>query len=319
MQAKQSGVATLVSCPEIICIEVQGADAITFLQSQLTQDVQLLSQGRAALSGYCSPKGRLLATMILLPGPTAEDVRILIRADLAESFLKRIRMFVMRSKATFTVRDDLSILGLNWSADAVQADWPSLPDTVWQTITTEHGQITRAPSKNTDEARAWLVRPTDKPMAFEGQLEPADNQDWQAQDILAGLPWIAESTRDLFIPQSLNMDLIDGVSFSKGCYPGQEVVARAHYRTQVRRRMHAGQTLESNIELAPAADIVEKDASDRPVGRVIQTAQINQGAHAVVLFEAPLDKLDPEKLAVMNEDGAQAIELVALPYSTAAE
>src|SRR5690606_20468615 len=130
---------------------------------------------------------------------------------------------------------------------------------------------------------------------------------WHAADLAAGLPWIGAQTQDLFIPQTVNLDLIEGVSFSKGCYPGQEVVARSHYRGTVKRRMALG-TLSAAVPAAePGADIYDARQAGEPCGRIVDAAE------RTVLFEAPLDAVEGGDLRLGAPDGP-AIAPRALPY-----
>jgi hypothetical protein len=147
---------------------------------------------------------------------------------------------------------------------------------------------------------------------------------WHGQDISAGLPWIEAAIQDLLIPQTLNLDLIEGVSFTKGCYPGQEIVARSHYRGTVKLRMHLGTIEQSQaLSLKPGADIFDAQGSEQACGRVINIAQpvnpaiddTNNASTAYVLFETTFDALEHNALHLGARDGAP-ITLLSLPYTT---
>ncbi|AWB33237.1 CAF17-like 4Fe-4S cluster assembly/insertion protein YgfZ [Orrella marina] len=316
------GAIDLYPCNELACLEITGQDSVSFLQSQLTQDVQLLSQGRAALTGYCSAQGRLLASMVLVPTDNPQTMLALVRQDLLEGLVKRLRMFVLRSKVVLQVRDDLRVWGL--VADA-QSEF-ECPQAIWGVSSVSVGLLVRAPSSGTHQTRCWLISsvastvgaddqtdsdPRSAAPAIAGSVLHQDAASWNVQDILAGLPWIAEATKDLFIPQTVNLDLIDGVSFSKGCYPGQEVVARAHYRAKVKRRMHVAR-VSGTAEILPASDVFVGANPDDPVGRVIQVAREEDMTY--ILFDAPFKVLSEGGL-VAGEAAGPVIELQALPYS----
>jgi len=161
----------------------------------------------------------------------------------------------------------------------------------------------------------WITAPGSRPQALRGwwlgeapaAADSADAATWDAADIAAGLPWIEAATQDLFIPQTLNLDLIGGVSFTKGCYPGQEVVARSHYRGTVKRRMAGGVVGPVAPRIAPASDVYQHGQPDQPCGRLINAARANGVTR--VLFEAPLDAVAAGGLHVGGVDGPEITQL----------
>jgi len=291
-------------------ISARGADAASFLHSQLTQDIQTLPDDTARLAGYCTAKGRLLATMVVWREPDdgdAPQLRMLVRADLAEALVKRLAMFVLRAKVKLAV-EPITVYGATATQSEVPADILPPP---WQCLRTPSGLWIGAPSANSQHLRGWCLG------AVAGA--DADAAAWDAADIAAGLPWIATATQDRFIPQTLNLDLIGGVSFTKGCYPGQEVVARSHYRGTLKRRMAAGYctaAVEHAEWLSADADLFDAHHPDQPWGRIVNVA-IAQNT-AWLLFEAQLNNLDEADLRLGHPQGA-AIALHPLPYALAVE
>jgi len=242
-------------------------------------------------------------------------------ADVMESFLKRLRMFVLRSKVTFEAPEQPKVFGLVVS----RADLPALnalcgaelSDTPWQAVATSLGQFINMPSADADVVRYQLLANDGEIAALSKALgenwQPNDEvATWQLQDMRAGIGWIQTATQDLFIAQTLNLDLLDGVSFTKGCYPGQEVVARAHYRGTVKRRMHLAKIDSSHPELTPGMDIFEASEPDNPVGRLIDVVTV--AGNTWVLFEAPFKTLNGEPLRA-GSAGGPALQLQSLPYS----
>jgi tRNA-modifying protein YgfZ len=201
-------------------LSVTGADARAFLHAQLTNDIQHLSAERAALAGWCSAKGRLLATFLVIPSanPEAEGFLLQVARDLAAPVARRLAMFVLRAKVKVTDASDAwAQFGL-WDADLEQ------PEVAWSgdraTVRVgERRYVEFLPKENVSEAAN------------------ADEAQWTLQEIRAGRPLITAATQDQFVPQMVNFEQIGGVDFKKGCYPGQEIVARAQYRGQVKRRM----------------------------------------------------------------------------------
>lgn len=303
----------LYPCNELACLQVSGQDAITFLQSQLTQDVQLLSKQRAALAGYCTAQGRLLATMILAAGADSQQVIVVTSADLVEGLLKRLRMFVMRSKVVLEVRGDLQVYGMTIADNAHTSDARSvdLPAEVWGAVRQESLQIIRAPSLGGPVSRYWVISPREKGNPIDTAALHDNAQPWQVQEILTGTAWIQDLTKDLFIPQTINLDLIEGVSFTKGCYPGQEVVARTHYRAKTKRRMHAAKVTPLDENIKPGMDVFATDNAQDPCGRVIQVAHDADSTY--LLFEAPTAQVQQSGLRVGDGEGS-VLEIIALPY-----
>ncbi|WP_019939196.1 folate-binding protein YgfZ [Bordetella sp. FB-8] len=299
-------------------VSAAGEDAMAFLHGQLTQDVTGLPIDRASLAGYCTAKGRLLATLVMWRAPlepTETDARwhALVRADLAQALVKRLSMFVLRAKAKLSLSTTLNAFGVQASSEqsaALQAAaGGALPDQDWQRTDLPTGTWIAAPGSA--GPRWWWI-------ASQAQLEASqdlarllgrgDEQAWRALDLAAGLPWIAGSTQDLFIPQTVNLELAGGVSFTKGCYPGQEVVARSHYRGTVKRRMAYGHLDEPGIAAQPGADVYDARDAHEPSGRVVDAAG------AALLFETTLASLPEGDLRLGSADGPR-IRVLPLPYA----
>jgi hypothetical protein len=218
-------------------IRARGEDAAAFLQGQLTNDTRLLGPERAQLTATCSPKGRMLAT--LLAFVRDGDLYLQLPAERLEGVLKRLRLFVLRAKVTLgDASDELARLGLagDFAADVVGGALPPQPFGVAQ----RHGlTLVRLPG---DPLRVEAIGPVDEVTALWREAEAAGaavaGADWWALlDIRAGVPTVLDATVEAFVPQMANLQLVDGVSFTKGCYTGQEVVARMQYLGKLKRRM----------------------------------------------------------------------------------
>ena len=193
-------------------LSVTGTDARAFLHAQLTNDIERLDAARAALAGWCSAKGRLLATFLVIPAP--QGFLLQLARDLAPAVAKRLSMFVLRSKVKIADESD------GWTQDGIwDADF-SQPDVAWK-----DGVAT----VRVGERRYIQLGSKEQPNATE--------EDWIVREIRAGRPFISSATQDKFVPQMVNLEKLGGVDFQKGCYPGQEIVARAQYRGEVKRRM----------------------------------------------------------------------------------
>ena len=195
-------------------LAVTGADARAFLHAQLTNDIENLPADRAALAGWCTAKGRLLATMLVIP--SADGFLLQLARDIAPAVAKRLSMFVLRSKVKITDESaNLAQTGV-WTGDWTQAE------VAWE------GPIVRV---RVGEGRYLVIGPGSSGPCGKGE------DAWTLAEIRAGRPLISAATQDQFVPQMVNFETLGGIDFQKGCYPGQEIVARSQYRGEVKRRM----------------------------------------------------------------------------------
>ncbi|CAB3708213.1 folate-binding protein YgfZ [Achromobacter sp. SIMBA_011] len=320
--ARAEGCAQLAPLDDFAVFSASGADALTFLHGQLTQDVTGLPADAARLAGYCTAKGRLLATLVMwrgaAPAEDAPQLYALVRQDLAAALIKRLSMFVLRAKVKLAPAA-LHVAGVQ--ADpaqlpALEAAAGALPRTPWQRAELPSGTWIAAPSAGA-VARWWWIA-SDEQLAAAAPLAAVLGQvpaaQWHAADLAAGIPWITTATQDVFIPQTVNLDLIQGVSFTKGCYPGQEVVARSHYRGTVKRRMAFGTIADAGVADAGLAgqDVFDATQPGEPTGRIVDAARGDAGVS--VLFETTLAALPEGDLRLGAADGPR-IAAAPLPYS----
>lgn len=321
--ARAEGCAQIAPLDDFLVFAASGADALAFLHGQLTQDVTGLPQDAARLAGYCTAKGRLLATLVMWRGAAngsddAPQLYGMVRQDLAQALLKRLSMFVLRAKAKLAATP-LHVAGVSASAPeaaTLEAAAGPLPRAPWQRADLPSGTWIAAPSADARLRWWWIAsdEQLDQAAALAGALGLAPAAQWHAADLAAGIPWITAATQDVFIPQTVNLDLIQGVSFTKGCYPGQEVVARSHYRGTVKRRMAFGTITDAAIQ-APAlagVDVYDATQPGEPTGRVVDAAG-EQGVVSV-LFETTLAALPEGDLRLGAADGPR-ISAAPLPYS----
>jgi tRNA-modifying protein YgfZ len=196
-------------------LRVSGEQAREFLHAQLTNDIEGLPPGRAALAGWCSAKGRLLASFLVIP--VREGFLLQLARDLVPTVAKRLSMFVLRSKVRIADASALAQLGA----------WGEVPG-----ASRELFAVTEQPDVTVVAVAAgrYLVIGN-----MAGHEVPESR--WTLDEIRAGRPLITSGTQDLFVPQMVNYDTLGAVNFKKGCYPGQEIVARAQYRGEVKRRL----------------------------------------------------------------------------------
>jgi tRNA-modifying protein YgfZ len=206
--------------PFLGVLRVGGADAARFLQGQLTNDVQLLGDGRTELAGYCTPQGRVIAVLRLRK--VDDMIYALLPADLLERVCTLLRRFVLRSKVDLQIAADLQV---GWIATVA-----SLPCTASAQVVA----FDYAPGRRVIAAPADAWHLITGPASAGDQ--PHSGDEWLAADIREGRPQVSAATSEAFIPQMLNLDLLDGISFSKGCYTGQEIVARTQNLGRIKRR-----------------------------------------------------------------------------------
>ena len=295
-------------------IRAVGADAATFLHGQLTNDIQHLPLGQARQAGYCSAKGRLLASFIVWRESEQELLLVCDRSVLA-SALKRLSMFVLRAKCKLSDASDDRPLWGHWgrldSTDA--APWSALAP--WSVNSgsdaSAHASVVRLTDVDHHWRVMWLGR---DPSAATAHQSNAELMEWQRLQISSGLPMIEERTVEQFVPQMINYELIDGVNFQKGCYPGQEVVARSQYRSTAKRRMFLFQTSGS---ATAGTDVFHSADAEQPAGLVVNAVKQADGK-TLLLAEVKLTALTQGTLHLSSSAG-ETLEQLALPYSVPIE
>lgn len=306
----------VIPLPDLGLLVASGADAASFLHGQFTNDVEQLGADQARWYGYCTPQGRMLG--LLLGWRDADQIVLCTSRTLSAGLRKRLAMYVMRAKARIEDRsNEVVILGLagNRVPTALAGLGLSAPAPM---VAASDGKLTvvgMAPAALASECPRWLLC---APVARAGEiwqalvagLAPASSEQWRRLDILAATPRIVSATANRYLPQTLNLDLVGGVNFQKGCYPGQEVVARTHYRGTAKRRMYRGHVAGDEPE--PLADIVADGAAE-PVGTVIMAAP-RPGGGADLLFEAQTSAVSQslEPGAARLRVGGQEISVVLL-------
>ncbi|MGA0584737.1 MAG: YgfZ/GcvT domain-containing protein, partial [Castellaniella sp.] len=252
--------------PGCALVRIQGPDAPSFLHGQLTHGVTALDDDQAAPAAYCTPQGRLLANGVVWR--TGDGTLVwMVSRDVADSLVKRLRMFVLRARVTIGLDDAPRVWGV-WGAGAVPDALHESP--AWTRASIGDADWIVAPMSRGERPAAWRVAD-----AAPAAADTVEDDAWTALRLSGGWPWIRAASQDLFLPASLDMDLNGTIDFAKGCYPGQEVIARSHYRGTVKRRMAYGTVScpPDALALLPASDLYAAgDAAGRPAGRVIESA-----------------------------------------------
>lgn len=261
-------------------LELSGADALTFLQGQVTNDVKQLSTAKQAhLTAYCNPKGRILALFLALQHN--ENFILQLNYALLEPILKRLKMYVMRSKVEIkNITENFNIFGIDGpEASTVLASSLAkisrefeLPKNTYEFVTVEGAVILKLPSidgHSRFEIMAETTLATEIKNALKAHCQVVEKNYWDWLEINAGIPDVLPETQEQFVPQMLNLDLLNGINFKKGCYTGQEIVARTHYLGSVKRRTYLVEI--ASKEMPKAGDKVV-DASQSEVGQIVRVA-----------------------------------------------
>ena len=275
------GTARIAKLDEYGLLHAAGDDARAFLHAQLSNDIEHLAPDKARYAGWCSAKGRLLATFLVVPCP--DGFLLQLSRDLVPVVAKRLSMFILRSKVKL--------------ADAT-GEW--LQYGLWAPL--PGGALSVRQTKD----RIEVGIDADRTLLITKTPQSADTAagDWALAEVRAGRPLIVQKTQDQFVPQMVNLELAGGVDFGKGCYPGQEVVARAQYRGAVKRRMYRlrGATLQ------PGQDLYSDDAPGQASGTVVNAAGDESLA---VLQISSVETGSP----IRAEPKAAALEILPLPYA----
>ena len=262
---------TLISLPHLSVLEVTGQDAQPFLQSQVPSDVRQLNAERAQISGWCTAKGRLLTTFVLW---TIDDgYRLVLASDVAEAIAKRLKMFVLRLKVQITRPDNLRVAGLlNPPANVDGLDLPAEP---WRVCRNAALTAIRL------DAQRILLAGDDAALAAAAGHSARGNADaWARTDIEQGFPLVTQATSEHYVPQMVNLDKLGGVSFKKGCYPGQEIVARTHYLGKIKRHLYRVQATQA---LTAGAEVRSAVLNGQACGSLLSTAPAESGTDWLAL------------------------------------
>ncbi len=286
-------------------IRAQGDEATKFLHSQLTQDFALLGMEKARLTAFLSAKGRMQASFIGFKR-SPDEVLLVCSRDLLAPTLKRLSMFVMRAKAKLSdASEEFALFGV--AGDTLAAlNGSAAQDTWTKTDVGAASVVTLAPVAG--QPRALWVVPAGEPAPAGPALDPAL---WAWSEVQSGIATLTAPLLEAFVPQMLNYESVGGVNFKKGCYPGQEVVARSQFRGAIKRRAYLAHT---DAEPAVGAEVFSASDLEQPCGLVVQAAPTpapGSGWDAIVALQ--ISAAERGGLQVGAADG-MALTLAAMPY-----
>lgn len=280
--------------PSFSLLRISGGDAAEFLHNQFTCEVNALGEGGGIPGAWCNPKGRVITTFILYR--LSGEFYLLMPTILLEHVVKRLRMFVLRAKVKITdFTAERTIMGMRGGNHSLPEDDGAfridrLNERLHLFMPTASGNRFLIIDDDAALQLVWLE--------LSKSMIPADSRCWDRLDMAAGIPWLNEETTEKFLPQELNLDEIGALSFDKGCYPGQEVIARLHYRGQVKRRLHSCH-VEAGSAASPGMKL--KDDVGKNAGMILAAVpDAKEGMNVL----AVIDTECVESCNIQLEDGS---------------
>jgi len=298
-------------------IRVSGEEAQSFLQNLLSNDISEVSNSRAQLSSFNSAKGRMLASMMIWR--EGDDYLLQLPRELCEPIRKKLSMYVLRSKVRIADADsEIISLGISGkiAQDILRKQFGELPQTRLGIA-----NFSNAACIMFDDTRFQLnTTLQNAPAIWETlcqQAKPVGSICWDWLNIRAGIPMILPQTQEQFVPQMVNFDLIGGVSFKKGCYPGQEIVARMHYLGKLKRRMYLAHldmpAIDSNDYPQAGDELFSADMENQATGMLVNVAPSPQGGFDVL---AVVQTSSQESQTVhWKSIKGSSLQFLSLPYS----
>ena len=270
-------------------VEIKGDDSAEFLQGQMTQDIYSIEDSKASVTSILNPQGRIVSTAFVFKW--GESFILILNNEVRDKLIAWLSRFILRSKVEITQSDD-SIFGLNQEH---AKELCSALNVETKDIGFESNESCLKTIEADDE-RAFLICKSEN--FLDGfSISALSTKDWKMADINAGIPTIYKENIEKFIPQMVNLDLINGISFSKGCYTGQEIVARVQHRGNIKKRMFHITTEVPDKELNPGATIFHKDSG---VGTIVQSLKNNDqmDSLAVIGNDASTEDLSVEGMKI---------------------
>ena len=250
--------ATAFRLNHLGCLKISGQDAESFLQGQMTMDLRHLPPEQLGFTSFLSAKGRVIANARLMK--CDEAVWLVLPASMTQILAQRLKLFVLRSKVLIEdLSESIAVIGLTDPALALSSDHPSSHNDAWPYA-----------------AWRWIS------LSACGETsnmkeDPDAERSWQQRDIESGLAWILPPSREAHIPQMINLDLHQGIGFEKGCYTGQEIVARTHYLGQLKRRLFRVECKSNELPMPGTAIYLGEEASEESVGEWVNAVHVNDG------------------------------------------
>lgn len=311
-ELKATGQGT-ISCvlSQFGTLRVSGDDALSFLQNLLSNDIREVSTTRAQLSSFNNAKGRILATMLICRD--GGDYLLQLPRALCEPIRKKLGMYVLRAKVKITdAGDEIISLGLSGvnAQEILRAQFGELPELPLGAKGTTTGNVIRIGETRfqinttmTDAAALWTV--------LGQRAQQVGSACWDWLNIRSGIPVILPQTQEQFVAQMVNFELLGGVNFNKGCYPGQEIVARMQYLGKLKRRMYLAHIDGSNTPQA-GDELFCADMEGQASGMIVNAARAPNGGHDV-LATVQISSRETQTVHWLSLQG-EPLRFIPLPY-----
>lgn len=296
-------------------MQVSGDDAASFLHNQLSNDVQHLKENEARYAAYCTPKGRMLASLLYWQQESA--IVLQASASLQPALQKRLQMFIMRAKAKIEdVTANLAIIGLagKQAETFLLPLFANLPQTNGEKMSNDAGTLIRMHDAFDMPRYQWIVSHEKFAEIWASKshdLTQLDASIWRLGEIHAGIPQVIAQTQEKFVPQMINFELIGGVNFKKGCYPGQEIVARSQYLGKLKRRMAIALVKADAVQVG--MEIFSENDPSQACGMIVNVER-NFGEEFACLVEIKVaDQVQTQVHLASNE--GPLLHFLPLPYA----
>ena len=285
-------------------IRATGEDAASFLQGQLTQDVLSLGLSEARLAAFCNAKGRMQASFIVFKR-SEQEILLLCSRDILPATLKRLSMFVMRAKARLMdASNEFRLLGIVGIATELIAASSSI---AWAKTDIGHSNVIFLPP-GAGQARVLWCAPLAEPLP---ELPLIDLNTWHWLAVQSGIAMISQPIFEAFVPQMLNYESVGGVNFKKGCYPGQEIVARSQFRGTLKRRAYV---MHSDGQPAVGQEVFSAMDAEQPCGLVAACAANPAGGFDAIVSMQTAAAADGAGALTLGSASGPALQLLPLPY-----
>ncbi len=314
-QNRQTSASALCDLSQLGLIRITGRDRMDFLQGQFTSDIRELTPEKCQLSAYCNPKGHMLASGWFFC--RGDEIFFQLPSTTLPAVLKRLSMFVLRSEVKLTDAGETLIrMGLigDQAAEQLGKLIPNIPTTPQQVVQADDltviqlpGSVPRFEIIGSEAAikKIWG--------ALAEEAQPTSSHFWALQDIRAGIPTIYPSTVEAFIPQMVNMQLLDAISFTKGCYCGQEIVARTQHRRTLKRRMYLAHISGDHPPRAGDALFSQSAEHGKSAGIVVDAQPTSEGGYdALVMVQIPCVEADD---IYLKKATGEKLDFRELPYA----
>ena len=282
---------TITALANLAVLKVTGSDAKQFLQGQLTCNVNELSNNNSFFAAFCNAKGRTISTLLILKQATS--FLIILPHALLDKVTNKLKMYVLRSDVQLTnASEAFCLMGMNTDSTVLL---PTLPESDFA-VTEHDAHVIKLPAAQT---RYLLIASYDKAeevwssLTQNNSLTPCSSNTWDYQDISAGMAWLSQESSEAFIPQMLNIDALGGISFNKGCYTGQEIVARTHYLGQSKRRLFLAE--------CDLSAVVDSDTKLHEINSTVLSTYTNE-QHRRLLLVMPVADSELKNLTLSNSN-----------------